>query len=386
MEDAPILELAICFAVLALFLVYPWVRRIASVGLPLCYILSLAMIHWLGGLIHALPLPWHSGPDPYTEVGFREAFWATLAFATGSMLLAPFILRMVLHGETSPVTRDPDPDQARLPLTYLLIGTASFGVLAPALKSIPSISALTVSGIYLALVGICLSCWSAYIQRSKRKLVFWLITPCILPFITIVTLGFVGYGAAAALLVFTFVATFYRPHWQAAAGLCLLVFLGLSLFVTYFRDRPAIREKVWGGAEYAQRLETLGTTMQNFEFIDLQNPRHLAAIDARLNQNYLVGRVVRTIELGQQQFAYGETLYEAALALVPRIFWPDKPVVAGSGNTVSRYTRIKFATGTSIGIGQVMEFYISFGTLGVVTGFLIIGVLIRLVDTIAAFR
>ena len=386
MEDAPILELAICFAVLGLFIVYPWVRRIASVGLPLCYILSLAMIHWLGGLIHALPLPWHSGPDPYTEVGFREAFWATLAFATGSMLLAPFILRMVLHGETSPVTRDPDPDQARLPLTYLLIGTASFAVLAPALKSIPSISALTVSGIYLALVGICLSCWSAYIQRSKRKLVFWLITPCILPFITIVTLGFVGYGAVAALLVFTFVATYYRPHWQSAVGLGLLVFLGLSLYVTYFRDRPMIRQKVWGGAALSDRIETLTSTLSNFEFIDLHNPRHLSAIDARLNQNYLVGRVVKTIDSGQEPFANGETLYEAVLALVPRILWPDKPVVAGSGHTVSRYTRITFESSTSVGIGQVMEFYINFGTFGVLAGFLIIGVLVRIGDTMAALH
>jgi len=33
-----------------------------------------------------------------------------------------------------------------------------------------------------------------------------------------------------------------------------------------------------------------------------------------------------------------------------------------------------------------MEFYISFGTLGVVAGFLIIGVLIRLVDTMAALH
>ncbi len=384
--EGPIFQLLICLGILLLTLLHPWVRRVASVGLPLCYILNLAMIHWLGGLIHVLPLPLRSRPDPYTELGLLQAFWATIAFAIGSFLVAPFVLRMLLRGESTPIVRSPSPEQVRLPMVYLALGIAFFAVLAPVLVSVPSISAVAVSGIYLAVVGVCLACWSAYLERSYAKLIGWLTAICVLPFVTILTLGFVGYGAAAALLVFTFVATFYRPYWQAMAGLCLLVFLGLSLFVTYFRDRPAIREKVWGGAEYAQRLETLGTTMQNFEFIDLQNPRHLAAIDARLNQNYLVGRVVRTIELGQQQLAYGETLYEAALALVPRILWPDKPVVAGSGNTVSRYTRIKFATGTSIGIGQVMEFYISFGTLGVVAGFLIIGVLIRLVDTMAALH
>src|SRR2546425_10826020 len=124
--EEPIFQLIICLGILILTLLHAWVRRVASVGLPLCYILSLAMIHWLGGLIHVLPLPWHSGPDPYTQVGFREAFWATVAFATGSMVLAPFILKFVLHGETSPIARNPDAHQARLPLTYLLIGTVSF--------------------------------------------------------------------------------------------------------------------------------------------------------------------------------------------------------------------------------------------------------------------
>ena len=61
------------------------------------------------------------------------------------------------------------------------------------------------------------------------------------------------------------------------------------------------------------------TSLSNFELLDLQNPRHLSSIDARLNQNYLVGRTVRTIELGQEEYAYGGTIYEGLLALIPRI-------------------------------------------------------------------
>ena len=384
MEDITIFELIICFGILCLFLVYPWVRRVASVGLPLCYILSLTLIHWLGGLIHALPLPWHSGPDPYTELGFRQAFWATLAFAVGGMILAPVILRLASQRETCSVVRNPSAEQARLPLIYILLGIVFFGVLAPVLKSVPSVSAVTVSGVYLAVVGVCLGCWTSYHERNYKKLVSWLLAISALPFITIVALGFVGYGAVASLLVFTFVATYYRPRWQAIVGLGLLIFFGLSLYITYFRDRRSIREKVWGGAELTDRIDTLTSTLSNFEFIDFQNPRHLAFIDERLNQNYLVGRVIRTIDSQQADFSNGGTLYEAALALVPRILWPEKPVVAGSGNTVSRYTRLKFEGSTSVGIGQVMEFYINFGTLGVVAGFLIIGVLVRVGDTIAA--
>src|SRR5438552_18826531 len=103
-----IFELLICFGVLLAFLIYPWVRRVSSVGLPLCYIVSLAMIHWLGGLIHALPLRWRS--DPYTEIGFHQAFLATIAFAAGRMLVSPFLLRVILRAETVPKLKHPIPE------------------------------------------------------------------------------------------------------------------------------------------------------------------------------------------------------------------------------------------------------------------------------------
>src|SRR5207244_3119718 len=130
-------------------------------------------------------------------------------------------------------------------------------------------------------------------------------------------------------------------------ALALLMYLGLSVFVTYFRDRNTIRRSVWGGANYDQRMETITATFANFETIDFENPRHVRSIDDRMNENYLVGRVVKAIQLGQEHFAYGGTFYEALLALVPRIMWPDKPVKAGSGDTVSRYARMKFGRDTS---------------------------------------
>ena len=383
-NEALVVELIICVGILCLTLLHPWVRRVATVGLPLSYVLGLAINYWVGALVHALP--WYSSQDPFTKAGFLPVLWGTVAFAIGNFLVAPFLLRMFLHGECSVIPQNPRPQQVRLPLVYVSLGVICFTMLVPVLGSIPSIAAVSVCGISLAVVGVCLASWSAYFQRSYLKLAAWLLAICTLPFVTIVTLGFVGYGTAAAVLVLTFVATFYRPRWQAAAGLALLGVLGLSLFVTYLRDRPLIRQRVWGGAPYSERIETLTTTLTNFEFIDFENPRHLASINMRLNQNFLVGRVMKTIEMGQEQFAHGATFYEALLAPVPRILWPGKPVAAGSGDTMSRYTRLKFDRSTSVGIGQVAEFYINFGTPGVVAGFLIMGLLIRILDTMAAFR
>jgi len=87
-----------------------------------------------------------------------------------------------------------------------------------------------------------------------------------------------------------------------------------------------------------------------------------------------------------QNFARGDTLWDALLALIPRALWPEKPITAGSGNLVSRYTGIDFASGTSVGVGQVMEFYLNFGTPGVLIGFIIMGVLVTAFDWQAAER
>jgi hypothetical protein len=85
-------------------------------------------------------------------------------------------------------------------------------------------------------------------------------------------------------------------------------------------------------------------------------------------------------------YARGDTLWDALLALIPRALWPDKPVSAGSGDLVNRYTDVKFADGTSVGVGQVLEFYANFGTTGVVIGFAIMGLLITALDLQAADR
>src|ERR1700734_2977948 len=97
-----------------------------------------------------------------------------------------------------------------------------------------------------------------------------------------------------------------------------------------------------------------------------------ARVDARLNQNWLVGAAVNRLS-ETDAFAHGDTLWDAPLALIPRALWPDGPTNAGSGDLVNRYTDIKFGAGTSVGIGQVLEFYANFGTTGVMIGFALMG-------------
>jgi hypothetical protein len=92
----------------------------------------------------------------------------------------------------------------------------------------------------------------------------------------------------------------------------------------------------------------------------------------------------RRIEQGRVTYLEGESVWEGLQALVPRAFWPNKPVFAGSPQIVSKMTGLRLSPQSSFGVGNVMEFQINFGTPGVVVGFLILGWLIGMLDRKAA--
>jgi hypothetical protein len=230
-------------------------------------------------------------------------------------------------------------------------------------------------------------CWRSWSEGRHVAFVGWLGLVGCLPLLTVVSQGYLGYGFGALLAVLTFVQTFRTwPRGRLLALGILFAYLGLSFYGSYMRDRSQIREVVWGGDSFPERIEQLYLTVSQLEWFDPYDNKHLQWIDDRLNQNELVGTAVDYLDSGREDFANGETLWQAAIAMVPRIVWSSKPTVAGSMDLVSRYTGLEFAEGTSVGVGQVLEFYINFGTNGVVLGALGFGVLLAIVDSVARRR
>jgi hypothetical protein len=131
-------------------------------------------------------------------------------------------------------------------------------------------------------------------------------------------------------------------------------------------------------------VSTLYQTMSSIEWFNLHNPDHLARITVRLDQNAQVGAAVEYIDDGFAHLAYGKTLLDGLVALVPRIIWPAKPSVVGGAALVTEYTGVVFDPTTTVGVGNVMESYISFGTLGVTIWFIILGAVLARVDAAAS--
>jgi hypothetical protein len=250
---------------------------------------------------------------------------------------------------------------------------------------LPTARAIVTGGQQLVIAGLALCCWKAIKENDPRKLVMWLALALLMPLTTVVTAGFLGYGTVALLTLLIFVSGFVRSPLKIALAGLVLTYLGLSVFVSYMRDRPEIRASVWGGESLADRIDHVAQTAVTLEWFDPANPEHLQRVDGRLNQNFLVGAAVRRLS-ETDGYARGETLWDALLALIPRAVWPDKPIEAGSSDLVARYTGIDYGAGTSVGVGQVLEFYANFGTVGVVIGFLIMGVVVTALDLQAAER
>jgi hypothetical protein len=359
-------------------------RRNGGVGLVLAYVISLWLIHGPGAALYLLP--WYSNLNPaLVESGFRLSTYAVVSFALGSVVIGFTIIRF-LPSDARPEF-PPLLPSARLEIWYLLWGLVSYVVLIPLVGQAPTARAIVVAGWNMLVVGLGLTCWRAW--RQKRPLAFLgsLVLAGCLPFATIVSQGYLTYGTVALLAVLAFVKTFrIWPRWGLLAAGFLFAYLSLSFYGSYMRDRSEIREAVWGGDSVAERIDRLYLTVRNLEWFDPYDNIQLDRIDERLNQNALVGAAVDYLESGAVDFATGETLWQAATALVPRTIWPSKPVIAGSGDLVSRYTGFSFDEDTSVGVGQVMEFYINFGTIGVVLGFLGFGGLVAVVDSMARWR
>jgi hypothetical protein len=366
-------------------------RKFPSVGLVYAYLVGLWLIHWPAALLYTLPWYWNEDVN-LVRAGFTQSLYGVVAFTVGVVSVRVFwqsfvhtgrvrVARLLPRSSPPPLSVIHGP---KLPTIYVVIGLVSSLLLSPIIGRIPTVNALISVAGQLVVVGLCLACWQAWQAGNYTAFMKWLLAAFALPFITIVIQGFLGFGVFALISVLAFISSFVRLRPRVVAIAVLLAYIGLSFYIGYMRDRNEIRLVVWGGQSLEQRIARVYETTTSIEWFNPWNLEHLRLIDIRLNQNVLVGASVFHLSAGYQEYARGATLQDAVIAVVPRIIWPDKPVRAGGNALVTAYTGIPFAAGTTVGIGQVMEFYINFGTVSVILGFFVFGILISVFDLKAA--
>lgn len=367
------LLISVCIAA---FLALLWLvrRNQVSLGLPIAYLYLLLLIHVPGAFAHVV------GGDFLLNTDLIQIAMRFVAIGAVCFVLGVWWAR---RRSPSTVPISGNLDRKGFFLFCLIVGWVSTFGLSP-LYSIPSVSAAVIQGGAIWMLGVLLGLRTAVHTRDFRWTGFWLGALMVYPAAMLLIGGFLSYGGAAVVLIFSVFAVSARKYWQAVGGVALFVVLSLSIFVTYFEHRNEIRKEVWNGAPMDARIDSVMGAVNDFQILDPTNRDHLYALDARLNQNYFAGLAARRIEQGRVNYLEGESVWEGLMSLVPRVFWPDKPVFGGSPQIVSKMTGLRFRYDTSIGVGNVMEFQINFGTPGVVVGFLILGWVIGTLDLKAA--
>lgn len=342
-------------------------------ALTLAYFLGLSLIHVPGCLAY-LNVPPGSFDYQFTSSGFELTLLGMVAFVAGGILVKTLNSGDVVQHVWS------DADAiGRLGLRMIIAGVLAYFVLMPVASYIPSLIAIVSSMATMLILGLWLRLYSAAIAgRPWRTITTLMILP-LLPLGTLVAGGFIGFGVNWVLSVVSFFYVISRKRIWFYIATPFVLFLGLSLFVTYMGQRTGIREVVWiQNANLFDRLDRVSTLVTDFQLLDINAQEHTDALDARLNQNFLVGAGISRHEAGLSDYLYGESL--PLWIFVPRVLWADKPGVGGSGTFVSDFTGIHFDQTTSVGIGQVLEFYMNFGTIGVIFGFLVLGGLLMWLD------
>jgi hypothetical protein len=355
--------------------------RRASAGLPLTYLLALSLIHVPGAIVYL-----DAEEGNATKVGFEQTTIGIVAFLVGVIIAKYAFVRPLGKQASAAQTENFTPRRIaaldRLAVLYLIVGgIVSFAAL-PLAARIPSATAVVAPLGSLIIVGACLRLWVAIESRNWLK--FWS-TMALLPLLPLATLirgGFLGGGTFWGLVIVSFLLAQSKRKLVYFLLAPAVFFVGLSVFVNYMAARDDYRKLVSGQqASIDDRLSRITDSLQRFEWLDLSNFRHRKAIDLRLNQNEVIGIAVKRLELGAVEYAYGDTVGNMAMGLIPRILWPNKPAVGGGGTIVHDFTGLEFAEGTSVGAGQVFEFYVNFGTLGVIGGFALYGWLLGRMDS-----
>ncbi len=371
------LHLLLIWAALLLALVMFAIGRPGQGGaLTLAYFLGLSLIHVPG----VLPfLAEDSGLVDFeeTQLGFQMTILGMSAFVAGAVV-AGRIDRRSAAARDAPSHRRAHAFE-RVGWRALGLGIFAYFVLVPLSGRMPSLTSVASAFGTLLIIGLWLALYGAAVPADRRRMLATLTLLPLLPLATLVMGGFLGFGVywVLSIIAFLFVITRRRFWFYSAAP--VVIFLGLSLFVTYMGQREAIRETVWyQQSGLLDRLDRVSALVTAFQLLDLASPDQLSALDDRLNQNWMVGAAVVKQEEGSASFAYGATI--PIWALIPRVVWPDKPDIGGGGNIVSEFTGIQFAEDTSIGAGQVLEFYVNFGIPGVLLGFCVLGFLLMRLD------
>ncbi len=380
-----ILQYLVIWIITALIIVKGCLRqRATGSGLTLYFVLSYSLLYCVGAFVYLSPFH-PEGVENLIVQGLRVSTLSFFGFCIGNTLIKHLFLSIFFSSKAKTPQEVTAIRHRKLAIWYFVIGFLFTFVLRGFFAQVPTLTTFLAFGLNLIVVGICLGCWEAIRTQNNKLLRRWYLAAVSLPLLTIVTMGFLGFGFSMFLIVNAFLWRFIKIKIKHIPFILLLVYLSMTFYQTYMRDRDRIRDAVWGGATMIEKVSVLQTTLSKPEFFNPLDVDQLLRISGRIDYNYISGVVVNYMQAGFVEHAGFDLMSHSLVSLVPRFLWPSKPIVAGGAAMATKYTGMRFAEETTIGLGLPVYFFIALGYPGVLIGFIVIGFIIALIDAKAGY-
>jgi hypothetical protein len=358
-----------CVVLLLAFAALAWYYRTLLFGLSGLNVFAVATAS-LSGFFFATvfgiePLwmtPEHYDVLVYSEIGLL------------AMLGGIFFAWRDMHRSHHLATVEFNTDHMNADLGWITFWAGAVAELAfPFVYGIPTVSTTVFCLTLLQRIGLCILLVAAFRSSEWRRFGIALGVFAGLSIVGSLMTGFsfIRLNTIVPLLV---VWLFYRGlNLRSIVGMLVgvtLMFMGVN---AWLQTRDLIRSGALESLPIAEQITTFfGEYWTRFVIPDLGDT--LLTIHERIDMSDVLSSQVR-FQPDIEPYAHGETIYGIAYALVPRMFWPEKPEVAGGSAFVARYTGLwrSDADATSVGLPYQFELYANGGPLWVILGLGIIG-------------
>ncbi|MEP2612598.1 hypothetical protein [Marinobacter alexandrii] len=365
----------------------------SSVGLPLAFVLSTTFLY-IGFIVYLNPNYSHIRLDGSLYLlsynfTYETAVLGALASLVGvtSFNVGTFLSRFRTKRLKRPVGLE-HLHFSRSFRSKLLVGLALFGVagfsLARLQLPIPLIDAILQVGRNAALIAVCIGAAFTVLTDRKASYRRWLLIGMVIPAIYLIVFGFASYGFILVCILVAFYLAFMRRKtpklWKALTAGFAITYIFLAAFVAWMNFRDNLRAMIADNSSIGARIEVLWQAALSSRLLSWYDYQSLDLLTVRLNQYIFVGKAIELQSADPSLRLYGETIWIAFFAWVPRFLWPEKPEM-NTTQFMRDHTGIDFGDRATFGNGPVLEYYVNFGWPGIILGLLLLGVLLGRIDT-----
>lgn len=381
------------WVVLAIVPTVQFFRDRSHSGILLCYLINLFLYHGLNETVY-----WIGQVNVQERLNSQRGF-EFLSFALIGLLLGISASRLLYmqHFRKEADRHVTEPQQVLALIHHnrtfanwcILVGGIIFILvwLGQRLIGFNIAGAIAGCGTTLLIAGLIVR-YRSYQEEGRYEIAWLQFLPAVLiPIVSTIAGGFVGYGATALLSIVAFLTMQVKQRWLVIIA-PIVFYIGLSFWVSYLPIRQELRESIQYESTITDRYSLI-VEQVFFKFIwfDPWDESTVVPMD-RFDQNWLLGLSRNRIETSQVSTLGGESYMNILIGPIPRFLWPSKPELTGGSRLATQFTGRFFFGETTVGIGQVMEAYINFGWFGIVVVFTFIGFAIGVCDMVAhwAFR